>query len=54
MIDLVTVASGFVLRAAAGAVAVDVPMSKWFVLSRSFGSLFIVTGKRYAEMREHG
>lgn len=54
VVDLVLVASGFVLRAAAGAVAVDVPMSKWFVLCTVFGSLFIVTGKRYAELREIG
>ena len=54
VIDLVAIASGFVLRAAAGAVAVDVPMSSWFVLVTTFGSLFIVTGKRYAEARELG
>lgn len=54
VVDLVVVASGFVLRAAAGAVAVDVPMSKWFVLCTVFGSLFIVAGKRYAEMTEIG
>jgi decaprenyl-phosphate phosphoribosyltransferase len=54
VIDLVVIASGFVLRAAAGAVAVDVPMSSWFVLVTTFGSLFIVTGKRYAELRELG
>jgi decaprenyl-phosphate phosphoribosyltransferase len=54
VIDIVTVAAGFVLRAAAGAVAVDVPMSNWFVLVTVFGSLFIVTGKRYAELREIG
>ncbi len=29
-------------------------MSSWFVLCTSFGSLFIVTGKRYAELRELG
>lgn len=52
VIDLVTVAAGFVLRAIAGAVATDVPMSTWFLLTTSFGSLFIVTGKRYAELRE--
>ncbi len=54
VVDLVTIASGFVLRAAGGAVAVDVPMSKWFVLCTVFGSLFIVTGKRYAELRDIG
>jgi decaprenyl-phosphate phosphoribosyltransferase len=54
VIDLIAIASGFVLRAAAGAVAVDVPMSNWFVLCTTFGSLFIVTGKRFAEARELG
>lgn len=54
VVDLVTVASGFVLRAVGGAVAVDIRMSTWFLLTTSFASLFIVTGKRYAELRELG
>lgn len=54
VVDLVTIAAGFVLRAAAGAVAVDVPMSRWFVLCITFGSLFIVIGKRYGELNELG
>ena len=54
VVDLVTIAAGFVLRAAAGAAAVDVPMSRWFVLCITFGSLFIVIGKRYAELNELG
>jgi decaprenyl-phosphate phosphoribosyltransferase len=54
VVDVVTVAAGFVLRAAAGAAAVDVPMSRWFVLCITFGSLFIVVGKRYAELNDVG
>ena len=54
VVDLIAIASGFVLRAMAGAAAADVPMSSWFVLCTTFGSLFIVTGKRYAELRELG
>ena len=54
VVDIVTIATGFVLRAIAGAVAVDVPMSNWFLICISFGSLFIVTGKRYAELLEFG
>ena len=54
VIDLLTIASGFVLRAAAGAAAVEVPMSRWFILCITFGSLFIVVGKRYAELVEVG
>jgi decaprenyl-phosphate phosphoribosyltransferase len=54
VIDLVMVAAGFVMRAIAGAVATDLRMSTWFLLTTSFASLFIVTGKRYAELREMG
>ncbi|MCU1397248.1 MAG: UbiA prenyltransferase family protein, partial [Acidimicrobiales bacterium] len=54
VVDLVAVASGFVVRAVGGAAATGVPMSSWFVLATTFGSLFIVTGKRYAELRELG
>ncbi|MGZ4806068.1 MAG: decaprenyl-phosphate phosphoribosyltransferase [Ilumatobacteraceae bacterium] len=54
VVDLVAVAAGFVLRAIAGAVATDVQMSKWFSLTTSFASLFIVAGKRYAELRDLG
>lgn len=52
VVDLVVVAGGFVMRAIAGAVVTDVKMSTWFLLCTSFGSLFIVTGKRFAELRE--
>ncbi len=54
VVDLIAVAAGFVVRAVAGAAATGVPMSSWFVLVTSFGALFVVTGKRYAELREHG
>ena len=54
VLDLVAVASGFVLRAVGGAAATSVDMSTWFVLCTTFGSLFIVTGKRYAELRDMG
>jgi len=54
VIDLIAVASGFVIRAIAGAEGAGVPMSTWFLLCTSCGSLFIVTGKRYAELRDLG
>jgi decaprenyl-phosphate phosphoribosyltransferase len=54
VVDLVVVAAFYVLRAIGGAIATDVPMSTWFLLTTSFASLFIVTGKRYAELREVG
>lgn len=54
VLDLMAVASGFVLRAIAGAEATRVDMSNWFLLCVSFGALFIVSGKRFAEIREVG
>jgi decaprenyl-phosphate phosphoribosyltransferase len=49
VIDLAMVAAGFVLRAIAGGVAARVPLSDWFLIVASFGSLFMVAGKRHAE-----
>jgi len=54
VIDLVAVASGFVLRAIAGGVATGVPLSDWFLIVAGAASLFIVTGKRHAEQVELG
>jgi decaprenyl-phosphate phosphoribosyltransferase len=50
VLDICIVASGFLLRAIAGGAATDIPLSQWFLLSAGFGSLFMVAGKRYAEM----
>ncbi|HEX8646077.1 MAG TPA: decaprenyl-phosphate phosphoribosyltransferase [Thermoleophilaceae bacterium] len=49
VVDIVAIASGFILRAVAGGAAVDVPLSRWFIIVASFGSLFIVAGKRHGE-----
>jgi decaprenyl-phosphate phosphoribosyltransferase len=49
LLDLVAVAGGFVLRAVAGAAAADIPVSRWFLIVATFGSLFMVAGKRYSE-----
>jgi decaprenyl-phosphate phosphoribosyltransferase len=49
IVDLAAVASGFVLRAISGGVAAHVPISDWFLIVASFGSLFMVAGKRHAE-----
>ncbi len=54
VVDMVAVAAGFVLRAVAGAAATDVPISDWFFIVTSFGSLFMVSGKRGAEAQEMG
>ena len=52
VVDLVAIAAGFVLRAIGGATATSVPISNWFFIVASFGSLFIVAGKRSGEMGE--
>ena len=52
--DLGCVAAGFVLRAIAGGVAIPVPVSEWFLIVATFGSLLMVTGKRVAEQAELG
>jgi decaprenyl-phosphate phosphoribosyltransferase len=54
VIDLAIVSAGFLLRAIAGGVAVDVSLSQWFLLVASFGSLFMVAGKRYSELLSLG
>jgi decaprenyl-phosphate phosphoribosyltransferase len=54
VLDLACVASGFVLRTIAGGVAVGVAISPWFLIVAGSASLFMVTGKRYAEMVQLG
>jgi len=54
VVDLGAVAAGFVLRAVAGGVATNVPLSNWFLIVAGAGSLFIVTGKRHAEQMTLG
>lgn len=52
VVDLLAIASGFVLRAVAGAAAVDVPISDWFFIVTSAGALFMAVGKRTGELGE--
>ena len=54
VLDLAVVASGFLLRAIAGGTATGIVLSQWFLLVASFGSLFMVAGKRYSEIRSLG
>lgn len=46
VLDIASVASGFVLRAIVGGLATGVHLSEWFLVVTSFASLFIVAGKR--------
>lgn len=54
VLDLACVASGFLLRAIAGGVAGGIALSPWFLLVASFGSLFMVAGKRFSEIHTLG
>jgi decaprenyl-phosphate phosphoribosyltransferase len=53
IVELGAVASGFFLRAYAGAAASHIPVSTWFLVVISFGALFLVVGKRSSELKTH-
>ena len=54
ILDLGAVAAGFGLRAIAGGYATGVPLSNFFLIVVGAGSLFIVAGKRHAELTALG
>ncbi|MFL5843769.1 MAG: decaprenyl-phosphate phosphoribosyltransferase [Solirubrobacteraceae bacterium] len=54
VVELVIVASGFVLRMIAGGLAVGVPLSAWFLTVAAGGALLVVTSKRLAELKNMG
>lgn len=54
IVDVIVIAIGFVLRAIAGAVAVDVPMSRWLLVCTFLLALFLGLGKRRHELATMG
>lgn len=54
LLDVFAVASGYVIRAVLGALAIDVDPSPWLYTTTGAGALFIVLGRRYAEVRLAG
>ncbi|MET0896271.1 MAG: decaprenyl-phosphate phosphoribosyltransferase [Mycobacterium sp.] len=51
VLDICIVSSAYLIRAVAGGVAASIPLSQWFLLVMTFGSLFMAAGKRYAELQ---
>lgn len=49
VVDLAVVTTGFLMRAMIGGVALDIPLSRWFLITTGFGALFMVSAKRYSE-----
>lgn len=54
LVDIFALAAGFVLRAAAGAVAIGVPISPWLYSATMLGALLLCLGKRRAELQTLG
>ncbi len=50
VVDLVIVTTGFLMRAMAGGVALDITLSRWFLITSGFCALFMVAAKRYSEL----
>jgi decaprenyl-phosphate phosphoribosyltransferase len=53
-VEMVLVASGFLLRVLGGAAATHVRPSIWFLLVCGLGALFVAVSKRYAELTSLG
>lgn len=54
VVELFSVAIGFVLRLIAGGVVLNLAISEWFLIVGGFGALFVVTSKRLGERKHSG
>jgi 4-hydroxybenzoate polyprenyltransferase len=50
VVESILIAAGFVIRAVAGAVAIGVPSSNWFILCTFFLAMFLALSKRKGEI----
>ncbi len=54
IVDILIISAGFFLRAVAGAVVLDVMISRWLIACAIFLSLFLILAKRRSEIIELG
>lgn len=54
LVDILSISSGFILRAVAGAVVLQLPISPWLYICTGFGALFIALAKRRSELSSAG
>ena len=50
LLDIFSIAAGFLIRVLAGAVIINVAISSWLVLTTMFISLFLAVMKRHSEL----
>lgn len=50
ILDVMSISAGFILRVAAGAVAIDVKLSSWIIICTGVLSLYLAFGKRKNEL----
>jgi decaprenyl-phosphate phosphoribosyltransferase len=51
VVEMVWLSLGFLLRPLAGASAINIPVSEWFLIVTSFGAIFLIATKRLAEFK---
>ena len=54
LIDVFIISAGFILRAVAGAVVIDSPISPWLYICTGLGAVFVVLSKRRSELAVAG
>ena len=50
LVDVFIISSGFILRAVAGAVVIDTPISSWLYICTGLAAVFVVLSKRRSEL----
>lgn len=53
VVEMIWLASGFLIRAIAGSAIIQEAPTGWFVVAVGFGALFIVSAKRLAELKNN-